>query len=84
MKFTYYSDPGHGWVKVPRRLLDKLEIADKISSFSYARGDSVYLEEDCDLTKLQLALDSKNTKLELVSRYTNRQSKIRSYQQYFA
>jgi hypothetical protein len=29
--FTYYTDPGHGWVEVPRALLHELGIADKIT-----------------------------------------------------
>jgi hypothetical protein len=84
MKFTYYTDPGHGWVKVPRRLLEKLKIAEKISYFSYSRGDSVYLEEDCDLSHLITALEAQGTKVDLVFKSTNRQSKIRSYNTYIA
>lgn len=84
MKFTYYTDPGHGWVKVPRKLLTKLGIDHKISSYSYERGDSVYLEEDCDLGHLCHALDSHGISLNLVTSHTNRSSKIRSYHQYFA
>jgi hypothetical protein len=84
MKFTYYTDPGHGWVKVSRKLLEKLAIADKISSYSYSRGDSVYLEEDCDLSHLYDALKQRNTKIDLVTRHTNRSSKIRSYNTYIA
>ena len=46
--FKFYSDPGHGWIAVKRQLLTELGIADKISSYSYQRGKTVYLEEDCD------------------------------------
>jgi len=46
--FTFHTDPGHGWLEVPMSLLRDLGIADKISSYSYMRGDSAYLEEDCD------------------------------------
>jgi hypothetical protein len=47
-KLTFYADPGHGWLKVD--LLDciDLDIADKISRYSYTKGTVVYLEEDCD------------------------------------
>lgn len=84
MKLQYFTDPGHGWVKVPRKLLAKLEIAHKISRYSYSRGDSVFLEEDCDLGHLFTALEQGNIKLDLVTRHTNRQSKIRSYNSYIA
>jgi hypothetical protein len=84
MKLTYFTDPGHGWVKVPRNLLEKFGIADKISRYSYSRGDSVYLEEDCDLGHLYTVMALSGTKIELVTRHTNRQSKIRSYNSYIA
>ena len=47
-KLTFYADPGHGWLEVD--LLDciDLDIADKISPYSYRKGTFVYLEEDCD------------------------------------
>ena len=46
----FVSDPGHGWLRVPRRLIDELGIAGKISEFSYVSStdEGVYLEEDCD------------------------------------
>ena len=47
-KLTFYADPAHGWLEVD--LLDciDLDIADKISRYSYTKGTVVYLEEDCD------------------------------------
>jgi len=47
-RLKFYSDPGHGWLEVPHSLLVELGIAADISSFSYVKGDLVYLEEDCD------------------------------------
>lgn len=46
--FKFYSDPGHGWLAVKRKLLRDLNIIDKISQYSYQRGKTVYLEEDRD------------------------------------
>jgi hypothetical protein len=46
--FYFYTDPGHGWLEVPRALLQELGIAEKISAYSYQRGETVFLEEDCD------------------------------------
>ena len=46
----HFVVPGHGWYKVSRKDLFKMDILDKISSFSYQKGDWVYLEEDCDAT----------------------------------
>lgn len=84
MKLNYFTDPGHGWVKAPRKLLENLGIADKISPYSYSRGDSVYLEEDCDYGHLARALTERGIQTEIVNRHTNRQSKIRSYNTYIA
>ena len=51
MKKTYnfYTDAGHGWLAVKRKELIELGILDKISPYSYQRGATVYLEEDCDM-----------------------------------
>lgn len=48
MKFTFHTDPGHGWLEVPMSTIFALGIQNKISSYSYRRGDTAYLEEDCD------------------------------------
>jgi hypothetical protein len=77
-----YSDPGHSWFKVKKALLIKLNIADDISHYSYARNDSVYLEEDCDAKKLFKALDNANIKWSYRENNTNKTSKIRSYNRY--
>jgi hypothetical protein len=49
-KFDFLSDPGHGWIKVPRALINSLGIAANISRYSYQRGEFAYLEEDRDLS----------------------------------
>ena len=53
--YTYFTDPGHGWLRVKRAELNALGIANKISPYSYMRGDYVYLEEDCDMAKFMQA-----------------------------
>ena len=82
MTLNYYQDPGHGWVKIPIKTLDKLGIADKISHYSYMRDKFAYLEEDCDLGLLFKTCDAKGIKIVLRDHHTNKQSKIRSYQNY--
>ena len=77
-----YSDPGHGWGKVKRSVLHNLGIANNISSYSYQRGEYVYLEEDCDLSALCMALNQRNTRIKFVEKSTNRDSRIRSYERY--
>lgn len=86
--YCYFTDPGHGWLKVKRSELTELKIADKISSYSYVRGDYVYLEEDCDIpmfveAKFENAqLSREFFKSKVQDRHTDRQSKIRSYLAY--
>lgn len=46
--YKFYEDPGHGWLAVKRAELIALGIAEKITAYSYQRGATVYLEEDCD------------------------------------
>lgn len=46
----WHIDSGHGWLEVERSELKRLGVEKKISSYSFQRGDKVYLEEDCDAT----------------------------------
>ena len=50
-KYTFYEDPGHGWLKVPTLEVAKLDIGDLISTCSYIEpcGKNMYLEEDMDM-----------------------------------
>lgn len=45
---NWHVDGGHSWLEVSESNLKSLGIDNKISSFSYKKGDKVYLEEDCD------------------------------------
>jgi len=85
MKINVYADPGHAWAKVKKSTLAKLGIADKITTYSYMRGDYAYLEEDCDLSTLVSALRAAGVPFEFkehVARF--KQSKIRNYDYYRA
>lgn len=48
--YIFHEDPGHGWLAVERAELKALAIENKITSYSYESGTTVYLEEDCDLS----------------------------------
>ena len=82
MKITILSDSGHGWGKVRRALLNKLGIESLISTFSYQRGQYVFLEEDCDLSTLCKALDQNKIPFSFEERHTNKTSKVRGYDRY--
>ena len=85
-KYDFYSDLGHGWMKVKRAELIDLGIENQISEYSYQRGDFVYLEEDRDASIFADAWEKKHqAKLMNESiRYhiADRMSKIRSYRSY--
>jgi hypothetical protein len=82
LKLNYFTDPGHGWVSIKIDALRDLGIADKISTYSYMRGESAYLEEDCDLSTLYQACDAKGIQIELATKHTDSRSPIRSYAVY--
>lgn len=81
-KYTMYSDAGHGWLKVSKKELKQLHIGDKISPYSYQRGDYAYLEEDCDFQKFVDVMNSLGYTVQVVEKYSNKTSKIRSYDRY--
>lgn len=46
--YYFHSDPGHAWLAVKRKELIRLGVLEQVSSYSYQKGDTVYLEEDDD------------------------------------
>jgi len=81
-KIKFYSDPGHGWGAVKRQKLHELGIAHKITPYSYQKGNTVYLEEDCDLSTLVTALATKGIVIDYENHSTDRRSPIRNYNRY--
>ena len=83
LKLKFHCDAGHGWLAAKRNLLAKLGLLDKVSGYSYQRGGTVYLEEDCDAGLLINALKERGIKFEIIQpkSWPNR-SAIRSYDRY--
>ena len=77
-----FADPGHAWARFPKAKLVSLGIADKISTYSYMNGSNAFLEEDCDLSVLLVALRDRGYEIKFNESHTNKQSKIRSYNTY--
>jgi len=76
----YHQDPGHGWFGVKRAALAELGILDKVSHYSYERGATVYLEEDCDASLFFAAVRARLGRDPAYdSRHTDSRSPIRSY-----
>lgn len=81
-KIKFYSDPSHGWGAVKRKVLFDLGIADKITPYSYQKGGTVYLEEDCDLPTLITTLAAKGIIIQYEQHSTDNRSPIRSYDRF--
>jgi hypothetical protein len=78
--FTYLMDPGHGWLIVSRGDLAGagLSPAD-FSSCSYMRGDTLALEEDCDMSRFLKRLDELGIPYRLREQHTNGDAYVRHW-----
>jgi len=65
--YVFHTDPGHGWLAVKRKELKELGIEKEISSYSYQRGKTVYLEEDADAQRFLAAKKAKGDKVDIRS-----------------
>jgi hypothetical protein len=84
MKYDFHSDPGHGWLAVDMLELERLQIASKISGYSYRKDNVAYLEEDCDASLFCDTKERLGEKVEineLNSAFND--SPVRSYRHYF-
>lgn len=97
-KHEMYCDPSHGWLRVPKNRLKKLGIEEKISEYSYMRGQWAYLEEDSDMGIYYDALfkhlnyceaapeESHNFHIEFTHKiktsHTNKNSRVRKFERY--
>lgn len=82
LKLKFYTDPSHGWLAAKRELVENLGIKFDITHFSYQKGNTVYLEEDCDAKLLVERLKNKGVDVDFEVRSSNNRSHIRSYEQY--
>ena len=83
MTFDFYSDPSHGWLKVSKAVLREnigARWRSVFTPFSYERGDFVYLEEDCDLTRFINWMEANGKTVRIRQRpQSEKRSRIRSY-----
>jgi hypothetical protein len=81
LKLIYTCDPAHGWLHVKRSLAHLImgEAFDRITSFSYQRGGTIYLEEDQDAHLFLECAKTAGIKVDPDIRHIDRYSPIRSY-----
>lgn len=84
IEIKYFTDPGHGWAACKIETLHALGIAGQISFYSYMRGKTAYLEEDCDFALLLDALTRAGIEYRINEKHTDRRHPIRSYDTYTA
>jgi hypothetical protein len=82
MKKVFHSDPGHGWLAVKLSDLKMLGIESEISSYSYVKGMTAYLEEDCDAPAFIRAASAKGITVEVREGPQRDRSPIRSFRSY--
>lgn len=81
-QYIFHSDPGHGWLAVKVKELYALGIHNRITSCSYLRGATAYLEEDVDAPVFLEAYERHyGSKPQIREIYRDRTS-IRSYPHY--
>jgi len=78
--FTYFTDPGHGWLNVTTAdCLDVGLLSSDFSRYSYRRAEKLYLEEDCDAPKFITAYTAKHGAAPTIKQsHTNGNSLIRT------
>lgn len=81
-EYRFFSDIGHGWLKVPYTELESLGIENTISEYSYRDSGFAYLEEDCDAYRFIEAKKKINQAPKIIARNLDGYSIIRTYPAY--
>lgn len=78
--FKFYADPGHAWLAVKLKDLMAVRLSPyDFSPYSYVRGGTYYLEEDCDAPKFADAWKAAGFEFKYESKHTDKTHPIRSY-----
>jgi len=81
--YIFHADPGHAWLAVKRAELIRLNILNKITPCSYQKGNTVYLEEDCDASTFINAKKQANEEFTIKESFKEN-TPIRNYQPFDA
>lgn len=80
IKTKLYSDPGHGWYSIKRKHIKELGLTP--TSYSYQRGQTVYLEEDCDASQLFARCKELGIEVEVKQILLDKSAQLRTYDCY--
>lgn len=81
-RLTFHADPSHGWLEVDRADLETLNIAHKISRYSYQKENRVFLEEDCDASHYLDSAKGRGWTINIQEKFTNHDSPVRNYSRF--
>ena len=76
LTLNFYTDPGHGWLRAPLVLINKLGVTP--SKYSYTDSEYGYLEEDMDASLFIEAAKKAGYTLTLKENHSSRNSFVRS------
>ena len=81
MTFKFFSDPGHGWLRVDVASAQAVGLEpSSFSQFSYQWGHWLYLEEDMDASTFVKAYMVKHNRPPVIKEHnSDRPSVIRNY-----
>lgn len=87
MHLDFIGDPGHGWLKVPLRVLDQWGLLPQITPYSYirlgTRESFAYLEEDLDAATFLVEAQRRGVAIALRERVAGqKESKVRNYESF--
>jgi hypothetical protein len=78
--FTYLQDTGHGWLIVSRADLAAAGMSPAdFSQCSYVCGDTLALEEDCDMPRFLKRLDERGIPYRLREQHTGAEAHVRRW-----
>ena len=79
MKAIFYSDPGHGYLRVPLAKLEEFGVRYKISPYSFKSERYAFLEEDMDANTFIEAATAAGETVEFVTKHLDHDAGCRSY-----
>ena len=78
----FHADNEHGWLAVKSKEIVELGLTDTITDFSYAKGKTVYLEEDKDAQVFLSTAKAKGIDIEVKNAKVVKRSNIRGFQRF--
>ncbi len=84
MKLRFISDPSHGYLEIPIELINKYNIYNRISNFSFKTKQFAYLEEDCDAPLFFEAIKKNNhiNNFEVITKYIDYSAPCRDFDRF--